>query len=120
MFILPSDVRCIIWKKVWFLNVRDRLAVRLLSRPQPVWQGTASEGTQVDIIIPGGKCMKLTQRDSSWYDLYCVRRIDHRFTCVLHVRHDRVELWLSEFQGCHWCAIFHSNQWYEYFNDGKT
>lgn len=92
---LPTDIWNVILKRVWFLNVRDRLASHLLLRPKPVWQGTDLEGTEVVITIPGEKLMKLVQRDSSWCDMYYVFKLDH-FMCILTVRNGRVRLCLLQ------------------------
>lgn len=113
MFILPPGVRNIVWKRVWFLNLRDRVASRLKLRPRAVWRGTAFDGTQVVLGIPGEKVMKLTQRNSNWSDMYTVKHLD-RFMCMLLVESDRVYLRLLGVHSCSWCAPYR-DQWFKNF-----
>lgn len=107
---LPTDIWNIILKRVWFLNVRDRLAAHLLLRPKPVWQGADVEGTAVVITIPGQKSMKLVQRDSSWTDLYFVKQLDH-FICILTVCNGRVRLCLFQDILCGYSSSLRPDRW---------
>lgn len=116
MFAIPPGVRDIIWRRVSFLNACDRVASHLKSRPHAVWKGTSLEGTQVVIRIPGEKVMELAQRDSSWYDTFVVKYLNH-CTCSLWVLDDRVRL-RFHLTNSGWYGSHERDLWHKAFGPG--